>query len=359
VESWQDYFSLLKCLECGKDLTLSRSPKIFAGYSMVSGELTCSGCDKAYPLLDDVPVMFRDEERTRILVDPGKQPELLKSAEDAMRQAETLTGKELAKVKREGQADVDALAWELLFWENWKGPDRNWHILNEENIEEFLSRDTDNGGRLRFLDRIVSFDGSLPRKRLLNIGAGKDFILERLLRQGFEVVEQDIVLESLLLLKKRGASFCVCCDARHLPFKDNSFDVSTSLGVLHHIWPIEEPTSELLRVTSGNIHFNEPNSHALVRAALILPGFIKQRLKRMHSGSGSHSPYEEPINPRIFRRIAKRLGARITDYCLPKSSWIGPDAKGLKKFLRTIDLFAVNIFPVLSSHFDMAIRKRE
>ena len=359
VGKWQDYVSLLRCLDCGSDLRLDDAPKRFGEYPLVNAELACSCCDRIYPLCDDIPVMFRDAERTRALIDPSSHPEMVEKAEQAVREAIrlNLTGDQLAAVRREENQQLDALSWELLFWEQWKGPEKKWHILDKETIEEYLARDTDSGGRLRFLGRVLSLEGNSGGKRLLNIGAGKDLILERLLSNGFNVVEQDIILDSLLLLKQRQAGFCVCCDARALPFKDDSFDVSTSLGVLHHIWPLEEPLSELLRVTTGNVHINEPNSFASTRAALILPGFVKRRMRAIFSGDHTHSPYEQTISPMAFKRLARGLGAQVVDYQFPRSGWIRPGATGMKRVFRIIEQAAVRSIPMLSSHFEIVLRK--
>ena len=171
------------------------------------------------------------------------------------------------------------------------------------------------------------------------------------------MIEQDIILESLELLKKRGAPFCVCCDARDLPFKDNVFDIATSFRVLHHIWPIEKPIAELLRVTSGDIHINEPNSFALVRAARLLPRSINNKLKRFFSGSSSHSPYEASINPFVFKRITLDHDSVISKFTFLKDSWIPKEAKGTKKFLRFINLGIVHAISILSAHFYSKIRK--
>ena len=190
-------------------------------------------------------------------------------------------------------------------------------------IEKYLKNDNEGGGRLQFFD------------------------------EGCEVIEQDIILESLLLLKNRGASFCVCSDARSLPFANNTFDIATSFGVLHHIWPIEQTIAEWLRVTSGNVHFNEPNYFALTRAALLLPSPIKRKLKQYCLGDYSHSPYEDTINPYLFKKIAK-----VIYLSFPRSSWISSQSKGIKKVLRMINLLLVNLFPLMSSHFDTVIKKK-
>ncbi len=228
-----------------------------------------------------------------------------------------------------------------------------------KEIEKYLNKDTEGGGRLKFFNKVLSFNGDISTKRLLNIGAGRDFLLEKFIGKGCEVIERDTVLESPLLLKKRGASFCVCCDARALPFENNTFDIATSFCVLHHIWPIEESVNELLRVTHGNIHFNEPNCFALTRIGLLFPGPLKHRLKRFYSGDLSRSPYEDTINPYFFKRIVSSAGGECVDLSFQMNSWIPKKSRNIKKFLRIINLILVVLVPLASTHFDAVIMKKQ
>lgn len=150
----------------------------------------------------------------------------------------------------------------------------------------------------------------------------------------------------------------MCSDARSLPFGDNAFDMTTSFGTLHHIWPIEEPIRELLRVTRGNIHLNEPNYFALTRAALLLPTPIKRKLKQFYLSDYSHSPYEDSINPYRLKKIASGRSAEV-NLSFPKSSWISQESRGIKMLLRKINLLLLYIAPFAASHFDAIMSKEE
>lgn len=359
MSSWNSYYSLLSCIHCGLDLTIVRPSTDLAQYDGVNGELKCSSCGRSYPLFDDIPIMFKDGDRTRLLIDPVVREQHRRAAEVKMQQAAPLTGDELRDLRECEQPEVDALGWEILFWERWKGPEKIWHILNEETIAAFLSTDEEGGGRKRFADRVMSMAKSGGGRRLLNIGAGKDFLLETFLANHWEVIEQDVVLESLIMLKQRKACFCVCCDARLLPFRDGLFSTATAFGVLHHVWPIEEPVYELLRVTSGDIHINEPNGLALTRVARAMPGPLRRKLKKCCSGDYSHSPYERSIDPREFKLAVRSCGGEVTCFAYPKSSWIQRGAKGVRRLLRAIDTTAIRIYPPFSSHFYAVIRKRQ
>jgi SAM-dependent methyltransferase len=274
-----------------------------------------------------------------------------------MREASRFSGDMLDSFKKGGEA-ADALSWEMLFWERWKRSDHGFVRFDADKIEQFLRDDERGRGRLHSFKRVLAFSGDVSGKRLLNIGAGRDFLLERFSGAGCAVVEQDIVLESLLLLKKRGAAFCVCCDARWLPFEDDAFDVVTSFSVLHHVLPAERSVEELLRVANANVYINEPNHFAFTRLAFFLPAFLKRRLKKMYTGDRSHSPYEAPINPYRLRNAVKKAGGSVIAFSYEGDSWIPRKSRLTMKILRIINLIVVRLFPVASAHFDCVIEKK-
>lgn len=356
--TWEEFGSFLRCLSCDSDLEYQVNPKQFAQYPDINGELKCISCGRNYPLFQDIPIMFNDYERIKILIDQSTYNVRLKQTQKKFQRATQMVGNQLNRFKSKDNELSDAMGWEILFWERWKETDEGFLKFNRNSIENFLIHDKEGGGRLKFFNKVLSYsDGSLSNKYLLNIGAGRDFLLENFLEAGYKVVEQDIVLEPLFFLKERGASFCCCCDARSLPFKDDIFNVSTSFGVLHHIWPIEQSLAELLRVTFGNIHFNEPNYFAFERVAHLLPRHIEYKLKQFHSGNKSRSPYEAVINPYSLKKIVKKHPVQVIELSFPKSSWMSRKSRGIKRLLRMINLMLTRIFPIISSHFDLIIRK--
>ncbi|MBN1799623.1 MAG: methyltransferase domain-containing protein [Spirochaetales bacterium] len=353
----REIFSILRCVNCRGKLEVNNTPKGFIHNPAVDRELLCASCAAPYPVFQGVPVMFTDPDRIRTLIDATAYKLLLHKTEAKMQEATHLAGDELRSV-REGNDLLDALGWEIFFWERWKQFEGGFLESTREKIEEYLENDSEGGGRLAFFRKVLSFNGDISAKRLLNIGAGRDYLLEKFLDKGCEVIEQDIVLESLVLLKNRGARLCVCCDARKLPFADNAFDMATSFNVLHHIWPVQEPVGELLRVTNGNIHCNEPNYFALIRLGLVFPGPLRRRLKKFYAGGRNHSPYEDSINPYLFKRIVAIAGGVCADLAFAKDSWIAKQSFGVKKILRIINLILVNIVSLTSAHFDAVIRKK-
>lgn len=348
--------SKLRCVNCGAGLKFEKTTKLFRRYSNVESELKCLTCTKIYPVINGIPVMFKEDEKIMVLVDSVLYKNKLHQAEQSMKVASQYAGSELESLqKREDK--TNALSWEILFWEKWKDDDDGFLNADLGKINQYLMRDIEGGGRLKFLEKVKTFNGNMANKCLLNIGAGRDYLLERFLVEDCEVVEQDIVLEPLLYLKRRGASFCICCDARDLPFDNDTFDIATAFGVIHHIWPLNIPIGELARVTRGNIHINEPNFFALTRLGLLLPGPIKRRLKKFYSGEGSHSPYEKSINPYSLDKIVTDRNCECVDLSFQKDSWIGQNSL-LKKILWMMNMLLVNLMPLFSAHFDMVFTKK-
>ena len=352
MSDWSENFALLRCLQCGRELCCQAE-----GDS--PGGLRCVSCGREYPQAGGAAVMFAEPGRAEILVNPELYAQHLASLENKAKQASGLTADQLGQFRQD--EPEDSLGWEILFWERWKNDDAGFLNFDAERIEEFLASDCEGGGRAGFFEEIRKHCPDLSGKKLLNIGAGRDFLLERFTRAGCDVFEQDTVLEPLKLLKARGASFCVCSDARQLPFADNTFDLVTSFAVLHHIWPIEQTLAELLRVLKpgGLACFNEPNAWAITRAALVLPSLLKRKLKRFYSGDDTPSPYERSIGPLKFRRAIRANGGQIAEMSFKRTSWISPQSQGLKKFLRKVNIAAAHLLPITSSHFSALVRKQE
>ena len=79
-----------------------------------------------------------------------------------------------------------------------------------------------------------------PGKRVLDIGCGNGDVLSRFAAAGAEVEGVDITDRAIELSKRRFHEAHLCggftrIDGRRLPFGDGSFDVVTSMGVLHHV----------------------------------------------------------------------------------------------------------------------------
>ncbi|MDO9488799.1 MAG: class I SAM-dependent methyltransferase [Sphingomonadaceae bacterium] len=90
-------------------------------------------------------------------------------------------------------------------------------------------------------------------KQLLDIGCGTGYVAALYAKGGANVTAVDIADQSVALTKKRLAWKGLSADVRqanaeHLPFEDNSFDVVTSFGVLHHTPDTLQALREVHRV---------------------------------------------------------------------------------------------------------------
>ena len=347
--------SSLHCVVCGSPVTPDNSLWTAPGLRTEWPSLMCAGCGRRYPVCSGVPVMFVEEASVRRVVDAERVSSTVNELSSRMAEASELAGDDLNAL-RQGDPHEDSLTWEFYFWEHWKQQDEGVVCFDLDKIDRFLEQDREGGGRLAFLERVEKYAGGIDGKIMLNVGAGRDLLLERVLQRGCAVVEVDVVLEPLVRLRERGAHLCVCCDARRLPFSSGAFDCCTSFGSLHHIWPIEGALSEMMRTTNGHVHLNEPNSLALTRLALHLPPALRSRLKRWYSEGHSRSPYEAPIHPKAVRRAVRESGGRVVSLTFPRSSWVSESAAGLRKLVRYVNMAAVAMLPVTSSHFDAVIR---
>jgi SAM-dependent methyltransferase len=141
--------------------------------------------------------------------------------------------------------------------------------------------------------------------RGLEIGAGTGYFSLNLLRRGWldEVVATDVsraMLETLSATAERlglssGVEVAVC-DAEHLPFEDDSFDIVFGHAVLHHIPDLEQAFREFRRVLrpGGVVAFaGEPSqrgdrlANVPKRAALAVAPLWRRAMRaRKHRGEG-------------------------------------------------------------------------
>jgi len=325
-------------------------------YSNFDTELVCLSCGQSYPVSNGIPVMFNDKKRTEVLTSSACYEKQLQLAKEKKENAESLNQVEFSQLT-EKEKLFDALMGEILIWEKWKSLSNGTPVYDKEEIERYLENGRQGGGKQKFLDRIKKDNMPIEGKRILDIGSGWFVLLEYLINEGCEVVAQDVLPESLLLLKKRGASFCICCDARVLPFEENAFDIASCFEVIHHIWPIGQPIRELLRVTSSNIHIDEPNSYAVTRAARLLPKPILKKITQIFADADSHSPHEKSINPYEFKKIVKNNSGKIKQFRFTKTSWISGDKNRVMKMISAMISLIIHILPLVSSHFYSVIKK--
>jgi SAM-dependent methyltransferase len=96
-----------------------------------------------------------------------------------------------------------------------------------------------------------------PGKRLLECGGATGRLTARLAASGWECTQIDITREGPVLARERFAAEGVkglfaTADVRRLPFRDASFDVVTSHGLLDLMPDIDAPIGEMSRVLKPN-----------------------------------------------------------------------------------------------------------
>ncbi len=69
--------------------------------------------------------------------------------------------------------------------------------------------------------------------KILDAGCGTGILLRELRKNGF-VAGADIAKEAVFFCRERGCENVVRSTIMHLPFKDNSFDLITSMDVIYH-----------------------------------------------------------------------------------------------------------------------------
>ena len=88
----------------------------------------------------------------------------------------------------------------------------------------------------------------LLKGTVLEAGCGTGLIMKRIARGDIRVFGVDLSMGMLRSAVKRGLG-CVQGDITHLPFEDNSFDLTYSFKVLAHVPHIRQAARELVRVT--------------------------------------------------------------------------------------------------------------
>lgn len=154
---------------------------------------------------------------------------------------------------------------------------------------------------------------------LLNVGCGSDLLFFDLQNCGAEIIGIDIVVEPLKEIKSQGAKNVVLADVHYLPFRENSFDLAFTLGVLHHLFLIEKATNEIVRVVKQNRYalFSEPN-HLFIFTKIIelLPHRLtfalrSQILPALFNSRIIPASYERTLDPAEVRQAVKGIVSQV------------------------------------------------
>lgn len=113
--------------------------------------------------------------------------------------------------------------------------------------------------RYKYDSYITSLIDSFARKgrSILEIGCGLGSDSRYIAKKGANIISLDLSPNNVFLATKGMRLFGfnpkgVCADAEHLPFKDNSFDIVYSFGVLHHTPDTQRALNEVNRILKHN-----------------------------------------------------------------------------------------------------------
>ncbi|MDD5638417.1 MAG: class I SAM-dependent methyltransferase [Candidatus Pacebacteria bacterium] len=113
-------------------------------------------------------------------------------------------------------------------------------------------------------------------RKILEIGAGTGRDLEELSKHGYGVTYSDFSSVAIEKFHKRNRQIETKeCDARNLPFQDNSFDLVYSLGLLEHFdsGDRKKIISEMFRVSNNYVLIDVPQRYSftfLIKKFLML-----------------------------------------------------------------------------------------
>lgn len=164
----------------------------------------------------------------------------------------------------------------------------------------------------------------------VGVGAGTDFtqwVRAGALAHGIDLTEEAIEnVQARLALEGLRATDLRVGDAEHLPYQDNSFDLTYSWGVIHHSPDTEKCLAELVRVTKpgGIIKCMIYNRRSLFAVyQYILSGFLKGRPFQSISNVLYHhqeSPGTKAFTFKEARTMCVKLPVSVVSLSAPASS---------------------------------------
>jgi ubiquinone/menaquinone biosynthesis C-methylase UbiE len=169
---------------------------------------------------------------------------------------------------------------------------------------------------------------------ILNLGVGSGLDHEYILQASENVIGVDVSNIALKMFRSKYKSPVILADVEKLPFKDNSFNFVTAIGLLHHLIgqnDLEYYINEFKRVLIGGgwLVALDPN---LFHPA----GVLMNILNTVRPGIFGFVPYERALSPYYLWNVFKNAG--LIHVCIEASS------------------YAYNRFPL---YFSKRIAKRE
>ena len=172
------------------------------------------------------------------------------------------------------------------------------------------------------LGAILAKLAPLPGKRILDLGCGKGRFARRLADLGAEVIGLDL---SASMMAAASGIARVQGSARHLPFRDATFDAVIAVEVFEHLIVTTPPIQEARRVIrpGGSLLIVDKNLASLNSARLGVPNLL---LKWVDEYRGRWMyPLGGPVRERWFwppalrRELARAFDHVAVDYLLDPS----------------------------------------
>ena len=154
-----------------------------------------------------------------------------------------------------------------------------------------------------------------------------------------DTVAVDFSEEALKIARRNGTKQTVKAYAEDLPFKDNEFEVSLSLGVLEHCVDQQKAVKEMVRVSEIQIlavHAKLPYGLELIRKPIMRLFGLKDQ------------PVEKPLSLGQIEKTFKKYGSRV----LVRGVWNYIDLRWIWKRI------PYGIVKIPSHHFVIAIKTK-
>ncbi len=118
--------------------------------------------------------------------------------------------------------------------------------------------------------------------RVLDVGCGPGYYLERLHTRGLQLTGVDLSEGMLLGARTRVPASWVVADAEHLPICDGAFDVALAMHMLYHVADAGRGVAEVRRALrpGGPLLVSAPAGDHLAEARALVADVIGARLER-------------------------------------------------------------------------------
>lgn len=203
------------------------------------------------------------------------------------------------------------------FWD--KKPCGTKFTISKESTSEFFCSIEEHRYRTHLhIPELVKFN-QYKGKKILEIGCGVGTDLRQFARGGGETVGIDLSKNSIKLanqgFKESGyqGNFMVG-DGENLGFKDHSFDLVYSFGVLHHTPNTQKAIDEIYRVLKPNgeaiIMLYYKNSYNFLVNILLVKGIWEKKLKGINMQellNQSTDGFENPLTKVYSKNEARKL----------------------------------------------------